>query len=254
MGIVSFPRKFMRSRTTDQDQTVLDGRTSLEEVATLIGVDDLGDVELLDIGCGVKFTQAILSFGLPMRAYAGVDVYGEMIQFLRGQVSDPRFTFAHLDAHNDLYNPSGAPMSPDLELGVGDRAFDVVTMYSVVTHLNPDDFRTILAIALRHARPGAWLFFTAFLNELTAGGHGFIDNLGPALEAGVNPEATEAARRAGVVTVEPFVDADPSQPLMYALYSRQFATEIVGESGWGLVDVLDPLPHRQHLFVCRAPA
>ena len=37
------------------------------------------------MGCGVKVTQAILNHDIPIRSYTGVDVYGEMIEFLQGE-------------------------------------------------------------------------------------------------------------------------------------------------------------------------
>jgi hypothetical protein len=46
-----------------------------------LGLDDLGASDVLDFGCGVKFTQAFVNCFQPVRRYVGVDVYREMIEF-----------------------------------------------------------------------------------------------------------------------------------------------------------------------------
>jgi hypothetical protein len=43
-----------------------------------VGVRDLGGTDVLDVGCGVRFTQAFLNRSLPVRSYVGVDVSSEV--------------------------------------------------------------------------------------------------------------------------------------------------------------------------------
>lgn len=47
------------------------------------------NTELLDVGCGTKFSEALLNDEVPIKKYAGVDVYAEMIDVLRQEVADP---------------------------------------------------------------------------------------------------------------------------------------------------------------------
>jgi hypothetical protein len=50
-----------------------------------------------------------------------------------------------------------------------------------------------------------------------------------------------------------FEDADPTKPLMVALYSRRQAIELIEGTGWKLLSLSPPDVHLQHHIVC-APA
>ena len=211
----------------------------IEHLCASVGVPDLGDVDLLDIGCGVKFTEAILTHQLPLRRYVGVDVYRDMVEYLQGAVTDPRFTFAHIDAHNELYNASGKRLEEFERLPIGDELVNVVCLFSVFTHLAPHDFQVMLRLARTHVRTGGALFFTLFLHETTAGGLGLVD----------------ALVRRGVVLPDPpppFADLEPAEPLKWAVYSRPHALELLDATGWQVVRVDDPVGHVQHHVVARA--
>ena len=52
-------------------------------------------------------------------------------------MSDPRFEFHHFDARNELYNPTGTPLADFEELPVGSARFDLISLFSVFTHLTP---------------------------------------------------------------------------------------------------------------------
>ena len=71
------------------------------------GVRDLRGMDVLDFGCGVRFTYAFLNRSVPVGSYVGVDMSSEVIAFLRSHVTDDRFAYIDLDARNDLYNPVG---------------------------------------------------------------------------------------------------------------------------------------------------
>ena len=71
-----------------------------------IGLTDLSRTELLDVGCGTKFSEAFLNHDVPIKRYVGIDIYGEMIEFLQHEVDDPRFEYVHLDVRNELYHPT----------------------------------------------------------------------------------------------------------------------------------------------------
>jgi Methyltransferase domain len=85
--------------------------------------------------------------------YVGVDVYADMIDFLKQNVADPRFGYHHIDVRNERYNPDACPMTDDTDLGVGDRQFDLICLFSVFTHLNPHDYRTMLRLLRRYCGP-----------------------------------------------------------------------------------------------------
>jgi SAM-dependent methyltransferase len=227
----------------------------LERMCERIGRGDLGDTEVLDMGCGVKFTKALLNEGLPIKRYVGIDVYREMIEHLDGDVDDPRFEYFHVDVKNDLYNPSGEPLTEEFRLPLSDQRFDLICLFSVFTHLPPDDYRAMLKVLRRHVRPDGRLFFTLYVNERTAGGHGLVDGWTRKI-SGHDAEisaALEARREQGLPAVEPFVDLDPSRPLNWAVYSRDFAYELMEGTGWTPLELSDPDVFIQHHFLC-APA
>ena len=258
-GLLHVPTEFCRNAGTAED--LGNEETSINTAVWLIdhmcqhlGVPDLDGLEVLDFGCGVRFAQAIVNRRLPVERYVGVDVYREMIEFLTANVSDPRLEFVHLDAHNALYNPAGRPLADvAATLSIAGQ-FDVICMFSVFTHLAPHDYAAVLQLLRRFVRPTGRLFFTLFIDEKTAGGHGLIDGLGRAIGASTDPEVKQAisSRLRSPVRPQPlgFRDLDPSRPLLYALYSREHALELIEGTGWEVLSVSDPDVHLQHHIVC----
>jgi SAM-dependent methyltransferase len=248
--LTNIPARLRRSAITDEQATITGAATLLEQLCDLVGVEDLSRCDVLDVGCGVKFTQAILNHDIPIKSYTGVDVYREMVEFLRSNVDDPRFEYHHVDVRNDLYNPGAPPMAVGSDLGLGDRTFDVICLYSVFTHLPPSDYVTMLKLVRRHSRPDGRLVYTLFIDELTERGHGLMDYLQRTLSQGRNDHAPNAAADAQR-QVLPFRDLDPNRPLMYALYSREHAHELIEGTGWEPLRMVPPTEHAQHVFVCR---
>jgi SAM-dependent methyltransferase len=234
MPELAVPRALQRSLRKDEEAAQRSALALLGVLAGELGRSDLEDVSVLDVGCGVKFTQALISHELPIGSYTGVDVNREVIEFLDSAVSDPRFRFHHVDFHNARYNPSGSPMTPDSRLPV-DTSYDLICGFSLFTHLDPADFEAMLAIMRRYAHSETRLVFTAFLEVSTAGGHGLIDQYTKAL--GHDPSAGE-----------PYRDFAPDDVLRVALYSEDLARSIIERSPWSIVSVQDPTEHAQHLF------
>lgn len=190
----------------------------LERMRRQVGLDSYADAKVLDFGCGVRFTQAIVNTGLPFGRYVGVDVCRPMIEFLRENVSDPRFAYHFLDARNLMYNPGGAPLTPDTVLPVGERDFDVVCMFSVITHQYPDDGRSIFSMLRRHVGDGGHLFFTCFLDE----------------------------------AIDTFEDRSPQRDGGRCFYNPRFLNELVESCGWRQVGRAPSIgPLIGHSFVYR---
>ena len=122
------PRRFQRSVRKDEEFAVMSARVMIPELARLCGHEDLGELSVLDVGCGVKFSQVLMNEGLPVGRYVGVDVYRPMIDFLRDNVSDERFEFHHVDFRNERYNPEGTAITAESRLPVPESAFDVICL------------------------------------------------------------------------------------------------------------------------------
>ncbi|WP_147377647.1 class I SAM-dependent methyltransferase [Mesorhizobium waimense] len=111
------PQKFNRnSHTVTSLMPAEDsGAWLLERMQRQIGLETLAASRLLDFGCVVRFSQAILNRRIPIGSYTGIDCFAEMIDFLRSAVRDPRFSCVILDARHPAYNPSGRPLSCETE-------------------------------------------------------------------------------------------------------------------------------------------
>jgi SAM-dependent methyltransferase len=231
----------------------------LEHMREQLGLDDLGDTEVLDFGCGVRFSLALIDHGLPIKKYVGVDVSREVIDFLRGSVDDPRFEYFRINVHNEAYNPDGEILSEDLELPINGRTFDLVCLFSVFTHLAPDDFRTMLKLLRRFVTTDGRLFFTLYLDESTEHGRGLMDrwwaNAISKLPREEVTRAMEKPRTTGARPTKAFIDLAPDTPLKWAVYSEPYARSLIEESGWKVLTLSPPdiNTYIQHHFTC-APA
>lgn len=190
----------------------------LERVRRQIGFESYADQKVLDFGCGVRFTQAIINIDLPFGRYVGVDICRPMIEFLRENVRDPRFDYYFIDARHPMYNPEGTPLTPDSNLPVGERDFDLICMFSVITHQYPDDSRNIFSMLRRHVGADGHLFFTCFLDE----------------------------------TLDTFEDRSPQRNGGICFYHPEFLNELVESCGWQQVGRAPSVgPLIGHSFVYR---
>jgi SAM-dependent methyltransferase len=229
----------------DERKSIESGLELIELMCQSFGVLDLGSARLLDMGCGVKFTQAFLSRQLPIGEYVGIDVFCEMIDFLNEHVSDPRFSFYKVNTRNAMYNPEGEELSASSSLPVEKNYFDYVCLFSVVTHLAPTSFSALLRQLRDYIKPSGKMLFSLFLNEPSAGGLGFIDKVakqlaGRGMELGPPKEP------------EDFIDFFPDDPLKAAIYSRRYVMGLFEGSGWEIESINEP-PRESiaHYIVCR---
>ena len=115
---------------------------------------------VLDLGCGYgRLAHALLRRGFAGR-YLGIDVLPAQIDWCRGNLAGEGIEFRRVDVRNQRYNPGGERAPADLDLG-GER-FDVAAVFSVFTHMWPDDvaaYLRLLAAALRPAGRAVATFF-----------------------------------------------------------------------------------------------
>ena len=62
------------------------GKSLLDEMARRMGRTDLAGLDLLDVGCGVRFTQTLINRALPFASYTGIEVYQPIINWLKKHV------------------------------------------------------------------------------------------------------------------------------------------------------------------------
>lgn len=229
------PKQLQRSRTKDEEAAQRSAVDLLGVLAREMDRADLAGVSVLDVGCGVKFSQALINGDLPIGSYTGIDVYEPVIAHLSSEVTDPRFRYAHVDFFNARYNPSGQPMRTESTLPFEGETFDLICGFSLFTHLDPQDSAVMLELMASRSHPDTRLVFTAFVDEHTAGGHGLVDEYSKATGSDVS-------------TGEPFRDFFPDDVLRVALYSRPHLEEIIEASPWRLISIKEPTPHAQHLL------
>ena len=72
------------------------GETLINLATRLAGIADLSDIDVLDMGCGVRHTMTIINRGIPIKSYTGVEVNRPIVDFLKEHVEahDPRFRFS----------------------------------------------------------------------------------------------------------------------------------------------------------------
>lgn len=182
-----------------------------------LSLHTLARCDVLDVGCGVRFTQAIVNRQIPIGSYTGVDTHKPLIDFLQSEVTDPRFAFAWWNVHNDQYNSLGEPMQSYGNLPV-DGKYDIIWLFSVFTHLFPHDSRKLLQILRQYAHEDTALVFTAFV----------VDD------------------------IEDFENRS-AMPEIYACYGEDYLRSMIASEGWR-VERLDPPNverYVQNLVVCR---
>jgi SAM-dependent methyltransferase len=200
--MLSVPEQFNRNsgNVTALMPPEQSGLWLLERMRERIGFDTYADRKLLDFGCGVRFSQAIINTGFDIDRYVGVDNFREMIEFLRDNVHDRRFAYHFLDAYHPLYNKRGQPLSSSTTLPV-DADFDIASMFSVITHQDPTDARHIFTILRRHIRRDGHLFFTCFLDD----------------------------------GIDTFEDRSPERNGGRCFFNRRFLVSLVADCGWSMV-------------------
>ncbi|MGD0866617.1 MAG: class I SAM-dependent methyltransferase [Rhizomicrobium sp.] len=196
------PKQFRRGTLLKNQKASVDSAVkTIEMTARELGAADLSNTTVLDIGCGVKFTQAFYGRRVPVKRYHGIDVDPGMIAFLSENVKDGRFTYRHIDAYNERYNKTGQPLSVDTDIGTNGELFDLVCLFSVFTHLAPPDYRAMLELARKYVSSNGKLIFTTFIDD-TISGH--------------------------------FKDLDPDKPLLMAVYREDAVREFVTAADWSV--------------------
>lgn len=274
-GKLDVPSDLRHTFHRTEAEWLASARYLLDLLCRIHDVDDLGSTTMLDVGCGTKFTKVLLDERRPIGRYVGVDVSAGVIDFLSQSVDDPRFAFHHLDGSNAMYNPDGAAFTSVNRLLPTDERFELISLFSVFTHLAPDDYVHMLRLLRNCATPDCTLVYSLFIEEspgdkFAALGEGmrarlgndasFKDRLEEALRnesalesAGRSSESKSSPGAGAVYDWSDFIDMVPDRPLLKPVYSRRLAEALVDGTGWQIVGLHPPGPssYIQHYFVCR---
>jgi len=185
--MLEVPEGLRRTAHNSEASWLRSAHQLIELVCRHCGIETLSTRRVLDVGCGTKVTKALVDGEIPIEKYVGIDVDPKVIDFLQTNVDKPNFEFHHIDVRNDFYNPDGLRLADRHELPVGDARFDVIWLFSVFTHLGPEDYVAMLRLLRRYVRPDGCLVFSLFINELTETGVGIVDLR---FEQAVNDAAT----------------------------------------------------------------
>jgi len=220
MTHIEIPREFDRNAPSVQALGVENtGLTLIKYVIDLLGYTDLSNKDVLDVGCGVRFTQTIINCDIPIKSYTGIDINEPLISYLTNNVRDTRFSFHYWPIYNQMYNVNGEKLSKSAKLPLQQvKKFDVIWMFSVITHNDPKDTECLLFILSKYIKKDGFLLFSAF-----------IDN-----------------------NIDTFEDRIKEQPLLNAYYNENFLRQIISRTGWQVKSAHDKNPDKAIMnhFVC----
>jgi SAM-dependent methyltransferase len=229
-----------------REEWVESGRFSVELLCRTLERGDLSGVDVLDVGCGTKLVKTLLDNSMPIGRYVGIDTQAKVIDWLKSNVSDPRFEFHHLDAHNAMYNPDGSDLAGFEALPVGGRRFDLICLFSVFTHLAPHDYLAMLRLLRRNAGPDTKLLFSLFLRdrereaEFARAIEQRLASPDPEIRKQTEEAVAEGRARLAADGGRRFVDVIPERPLEIARYEPDYAVELAREAGWTVLEVHSP--------------
>lgn len=195
------------------------GQLLINLATQAVGLQNLKNVDVLDVGCGVRFTMTIINRKIPIKSYTGIEVHQPIVKFLHDNVEtyDKRFKFVHWNVSNQMYNRGGDDLATQKELPV-DGSFDLIWLFSVFTHLNPSDSLSLLRLLRKYVRNDGKLFFTAFIDD----------------------------------ELDEFDDRIKDKPLLNAFYGRKYMQSLIEQGGWKIqaFHKKDPSNYIQHYIVC----
>lgn len=211
------PKLFRRGALRSRDLSSL--RSGLNILNEIEKFKPIEDSTILDFGCGVKIAQALHQKDDPHKKYYGLDVYGEMIDFMSEALADnKKYEFATVPFQNEMYNKNGEPMKATSKLPIKNIKADIICMFSVITHMVPEDSLALLSLLTHYAKKDTRLIFSAFSHK---------------------------------DQTKDFIDDDPKNPLLRAFYNRDFLVDIIGQAGWKILHERDPIPRAMnHSFIC----
>ncbi len=167
-GVV-LPAKHLRlggAEFKDDAFFLASGRLEVKRLAEKCGLTPQS--RILDVGCGVgRLAIGMLSSMAPPAGYWGLDVDVRSLNWCRRHIAREHsgFHFDQINARNRRYNPGGEQVDANFHLPYEDGAFSVIYLYSVFSHMMPEDLTAYLSEFRRLLAPTGSVFLTAFVEE-----------------------------------------------------------------------------------------
>lgn len=159
------PRRLAWLTGTLKDFTAV----SDKHIAALHKYADLGSAtDIVEIGCGVgRDAIALIDVLPPDGSYLGVDLKRESIDWARRHIAakDPRFAFHHFDVKCPQHNADGKHEMATYRIDRADGTVDLVFLFSVFTHMFPQDVSHYLREFERILRPGSRVLASMFIMQ-----------------------------------------------------------------------------------------
>ena len=141
------------------------GLRLLELISDELSIEDWKSIKLLDIGCGVRFTQTFLNTGMDIGGYCGIDIKEDIIEALQSEVTAEEYEFYYWHVYNNLYNKTGQKLSEIKLLPADVSEYNVASLISVFTHLNGPDSNDMLRILRASMKTGSKMLFSIFIDD-----------------------------------------------------------------------------------------
>lgn len=146
----------------DQDyvNSAVDQVKSLEKYCKITTATNI-----LDFGCGQgRFANGLLASKQNIKSYFGIDTDSKSVEWCNKWLNqnNKNYTFLHLAAHNERYNPS---VDKRLVLPINSNTFDIAFLNSVFSHMLATDIEFYLDELYRVLCNNGLLYLTAFVEE-----------------------------------------------------------------------------------------
>lgn len=133
----------------------------------ILGRTDLPPTgSVLDIGCGSgRMARQFVDYSEPPGRYVGMEIQRRFVDWCNANIApaNPAFEFYHQDIYNGGYNPEGKVSASEYRFPFEDGSFDAIILYSVFTHLLPEDAANYLREISRLLKPGGYCYSTWYL-------------------------------------------------------------------------------------------
>lgn len=140
------------------------GKLQRETVLRHTGIQP--DAAVLDVGSGIgRLAVAMTDYLNADGRFEGFDLVKKGVNWCRKHITPryPNFIFKHVDLKNDLYNLSTETSAKDFIFPYESSQFDVVTLFSVFSHMIPEDINNYLSEIYRVLKKGGYCVATFFI-------------------------------------------------------------------------------------------